>query len=271
MKSILLHIGNDNGLEARIQAALDLAREFDGHITCVQSVALEIYTAGDFYGSAISVALPAIREDAEELRRKVERDLSNEDVPWEYVFQMGGAESGLLEKSVINDVVVVGPNEVGEWERYPTPLIGELILHSRTPVLVVPFKHKRIDWSGPALVAWNGSTEACVALRSSVSALAKASKVYLATVSEKKQRTRCDFPPVEGAEYLSRHGIHAEIVEIPEGEASIAETLSSAAQLRECSYMVMGAYGHSRLREFLTGGVTRQALTEPQLPILLAH
>jgi len=271
MKSILLHINDDSGLEARTQAALDLARAFGGHITCLQSVTYEIFAPGDFYGSAMAAAMPVIRENAEALRKEVEADLSNEDVPWEYIFQFGMAESRLLEKSAINDVVVLGPNDIGDEGPRPSRMVGDLLLHSRTPVLVVPKDQKRVDWSGPAFVAWNGSTEACVALRAALPLLAKASKVYLASVAEKKPRERHDLPPVEGAEYLSRHGIQAELVEIPQGDESVAETLVDAASIRHCSYMVMGAYGHSRLAEFLVGGVTRNALTDPKLPILLAH
>lgn len=271
MKSILLHINDDAALEARTQAALDLARAFNGHVTCLQSVTYEIFAPGDFYGSAMAAAMPVIRENAEALRKKVEEDLSNEDASWEWIFQFGMAESRLLEKSAINDVVVVGPNDVGEEGARPSRMVGDLLLYSRTPVLVVPKDHKRLDYGGPALVAWNGSTEACVALRAAVPLLAKASKVYLVTVAEEKAKQRYDFPPVEGAEYLSRHGIQSEIVEVPVGNASISDTLMSAAQTRKCGYMVMGAYGHSRLAEFLMGGVTRKALTDPQIPILLAH
>ncbi|KUO56290.1 MAG: universal stress protein family domain protein [Sphingomonadales bacterium BRH_c3] len=271
MKSILLHINDDAGLEARIQAALDLARAFDGHITCLQSVTYEIFAPGDFYGSAMAAAMPVIRENAEALRKQVEIDLANEDASWEWIFQFGMAESRLLEKSAINDVVVVGPNDVGEQGPRPSRMVGDLLIHSRTPVLVVPNDQKSLDCGGPALVAWNGSTEACVALRASVPLLAKASKVYLATVTEENSKVRYDFPPVEGAEYLSRHGIRSEIVEIPHGDASIPDTLVAAAQVRGCGYMVMGAFGHSRLAELLLGGVTRKALTDPQIPILLAH
>jgi nucleotide-binding universal stress UspA family protein len=90
-------------------------------------------------------------------------------------------------------------------------------------------------------------------------------------VAEEKDKPRFDFPALGGAEYLSRHGITCEVVEVPRGAAGIAETLFSAAQMRECGLMVMGAYGHSRLAELLLGGVTRKMLTEPQMPILLAH
>ena len=101
--------------------------------------------------------------------------------------------------------------------------------------------------------------------------LAKSKTVHLVTVTEDKDRERFDFPPVRGAEYLSRHGIDCELVEIPRGEVSIADTLFSTALARKCGLMVMGAYGHSRLAEMLLGGVTRRAVTNPEIPILLAH
>jgi nucleotide-binding universal stress UspA family protein len=61
------------------------------------------------------------------------------------------------------------------------------------------------------------------------------------------------------------------MVELPRGDAPIAETLFAAARARECAAVVMGAYGHTRFAEMLLGGVTRQMLSGPQLPVLLAH
>ena len=138
MKSILLHINDDAGLEARTQAALDLARAFDGHITCLQALTYEVFAPGDFYGSAIAAAMPILRENAEALRTQVEDDLANEDVSWSYRFQFGMAESRLLEQSAINDVIVLGPNDIGVDGPRPSRMVGDLLLHSRTPVLVVP-------------------------------------------------------------------------------------------------------------------------------------
>lgn len=271
MKSILLHVGDDTGLEARIQAGLDLARAFDGHITFLQSVTYEIFAPGDFYGSAIAAAMPVIRENAERLRDEVQADLANEDASWSWLFQFGMAESRLLEKSAINDIVLLGPNDIGEESPRPSRMVGELLIHSRTPVMIVPKGQKALDCNGAALVAWNGSTEACVALRAAMPLLKKASQVYLACVTEEEGKVRYDLPPVEGAEYLSRHGIHAEVIEIPQSGGGTADTLAAAALVRDCAYMVMGGYGHSRLAEMLMGGVTRKALTDPQLPILMAH
>ncbi len=270
MKSILLHINNDDGMEARMQAALDLARAHDAHITCLQAVSYEVFAPGDFYGSAMAAALPKIREAAEKHREEMETDLANEDVSWEWMFLHGMAETRLLEQSPLYDLLVVGCHDVGRTKGV-SHMVGELVLKAPCPVLVVPDELKRFDTAAPVLVAWNGSSESCVALRNALPLLKAASKVFLASVAEEKDRERFDFPPVKGAQYLSRYGIEAEMVEIPAGEGKVADVLAAAAQSRECGLMVMGAYGHSRLSEMLLGGVTRRAINDPDLPIFLAH
>ena len=272
MKSILLHVDGDSCMEARLQVAMDIARATNGHITCLQSVSYEVFAPGDFYGSAMAAAMPRIKEAAEELRAKTETDLANEDVSWEWRFLYGMAEHRLLEQSALHDIIIVGPHDIGEeGARGPSAMAGELALKAPIPVLVVPGDTKRMDVSAPVLVAWNGSAEACVALRAAVPLLALSSKVTLASVSENSDKDRFDFPLSEGAKYLSRHGIDCEVVEIPRGEAKVSDTLFSSAQARDCGLMVMGAYGHSRLAEMLLGGVTRRTLSDPQMPVFIAH
>jgi nucleotide-binding universal stress UspA family protein len=269
VKSILLHIDHDNAMQARLQVALDLARATNGHITCLQAVSYEVFAPGDIYGSAIAAAMPVIKENAEKLRSDIEGQLDHEQVPWDWRFVYGIAPHRLLEASPLADIVIVGPTDLGE--RGPSSLVGDLVLKAPVPVLVVPDNSRGFDVSAPMMVAWNGSAEACHALRAALPLLACSCKVTLVSVTEPSEKARFDFPAIAGATYLSRHGITCDVVEIPRGEARIADTLFSAAQLRECGMMVMGAFGHSRLAEMLLGGVTRQMLSEPQMPILLAH
>jgi len=272
MKSILLHINDDMCMDARLQAALDIARACDSHITCLQSVSYEVFAPGDFAGNAMAAALPRIREAAEQLRADIEADLANEDVSWKWRFLYGAAEQKLLEQSALHDVIIVGPHDIGEeGSRGPSTMAGELALDAPAPVLVVPGSTKRMDVRAPVLIAWNGSSEAAVALRAAVPLLACSDRVFLACVGEEKENVRYDFPASEAARYLVRHGIEAEVVEIPRGKGKIADVLAKAAAARECGMLVMGAYGHSRLAEMLLGGVTRHMLSDPKLPILLAH
>lgn len=272
MKSILLHVDGDQCFESRLQVALDLARAHGGHITCLQAVSYEVYAPGDFYGSAMAAAMPRIKEAAEELRAKVEADLANEDVAWEWRFLYGMAETRLLEQSALHDLIIIGPHDIGEESSSgPSAMAGELAVKAPTPVLVVPGDTKNFDASAPVLVAWNGSAEASIALRMALPMLAMSSKVTLASVSEEGKRERAQFPISEAAMYLDRHGIAAEVVEIPRSDAKVSDTLLDAAKMRRCGMMVMGAYGHSRLAEMLMGGVTRRALSNPTMPILLGH
>ncbi|WP_299191787.1 universal stress protein [uncultured Erythrobacter sp.] len=272
MKSILLHINDDSCMEARLQVAMDIARACDAHITCLQAVSYEVFAPGDFAGNAMAAAIPRIREAAEHLRAEIEADLANEDVAWNWRFLYGAAEHRLLEQSALHDIIIVGPHDIGEeGSRGPSAMAGELTLDAPAPVLVVPGSIKRLDVRAPVLVAWNGSSEAAVALRAAVPLLALSERVFLASVKEEKDTERFEFPASEAARYLVRHGVEAEVVEIPRGKGKISEVLAKAAAARECGMLVMGAYGHSRLAEMLLGGVTRRMLSEPQLPILLAH
>ncbi len=259
-------------MEARLQVALDIARATKGHITCLQAVNFEVFAPGDFYGSAMAAAIPQIKEAAEQLRARLESHLVNEDVSWDWHYTNAQPEAALLEQSALHDVIVLGPNDVGaDGTRQASNMAGSLALKAPVPVLVVPGDSKGFDVTAPVLVAWNGSAEACVALRQALPLLALSDAVYLASVEEVSDKNRFDFPPVEGARYLSRHGVEAELVSLPRGDAKIADTLFSAAQMRECGLIVMGAYGHSRLAEMLFGGVTRRSLTDPHLPIFMAH
>ena len=272
MKSILLQIDDDSCFDARLQVAMDIARACDSHITCLQSVRTEVFAPGDFYGNAMAAALPKIREAAENLRKRIEADLANEDVSWEWLFLDGRAEQHLFEQSPLHDVIIIGPHDIGEdGLRGPSSMAGELALDSPTPVLIVPASVNRLDPAAPALVAWNGSAEAAVAMRRALPLLAKASRVYLATVGEDDQKERYRFPALDAAKFLSRHGIETELVTLPKENRRVSDVLVDAALARECSMMVMGAYGHSRLAEMLLGGVTRKVLSDPKLPVLLAH
>ncbi|MFM7379187.1 MAG: universal stress protein [Erythrobacter sp.] len=272
MKSILLHIDHDKAMTARLQVALDMARSANGHITCLQAVSYDVFMPGDFYGSAVAAALPVIRENADRLRAKIEAELEHEGVPFDWRFEYGVAGQRLIEASPLADIVIMGPVEPGMDGRGPSALVGDVVTRAPVPVLVVPDGVNSFDVGAPMLVAWNGSAESAHALRAAVPLLACSVKVTLACVVEEAgEGKRFDLPSTEGAKYLARHGIPCEFVEIPRGEASIADTLFSAAQMRECSVLVMGAYGHSRLAELVLGGVTRHMLSEPQMPVLLAH
>jgi nucleotide-binding universal stress UspA family protein len=268
MRSILLHIADDEALEVRTQVALDLARAFDGHLSCLQAVPYEYGVPGDFYGGMLADMVPILREAAKKLRDRCERRLAPEDVRWSWEHEDGSAREHLLRRSSLNDIVVLGSRE--PMSQAPSLLAREMVMRLKTPMLLVPEHINGLNCAGTAVVAWNGSPEASHALKAAVPLLAKARSVVLASVLGEPGGD-LDLPAVEGAEYLSRHGISCEMTEFAFEHGSVAEVLTAAATQREAAYLVMGAYGHSRLLETVLGGVTREIFAKPPLPIFTCH
>ncbi|MGY8972515.1 MAG: universal stress protein [Sphingomonadales bacterium] len=275
MKTILFNAAGDDAFPGRLDAVLGLARRFDAHLTLLHAIPYEAVGVLDFQGAAFAAMVPIWREEAARLREATLADLANEDVPWNWVDAGGPAALALLRESALNDLVVVSARDQSAGPDTPSFTAGELALAASCPVLVLPETCTRIDPEAPALVAWDGSAEASHALKAAVPLLNLSSAVYLATVKEPAKGAKAakepDLPPVAGADYLSRHGISCEMIEVAPHEEGVAAALQAEAAARKAGLLVMGAYGHTRLTERVFGGVTRRMLTGVRIPLLLTH
>jgi len=271
MQSILLHVSDDACMEARLQVALDLTRAFNAHLTCLQPVSFDFSVPGDLYGTMIAELIPVIQDSADALRHRLAARLANEGVTFEWVQQEGPSRQLLLRAESLSDLVVLGARDPASDGKGPSGLAGYMAVHGRSPLLVVPESSKSLDVEGAAVVGWNGSLEAAHALRGAVPLLRKASSVTLANVTEHVEDPAAALASVDGAEYLSRHGIGSEIVEIGCGTETIGRALANAALARGAAYIVVGAYGHARAVETVFGGVTRELFSDPPLPVFTAH
>ena len=270
MRSILLHVDNDDCFEARFQVALDLARTFEGHLTCVQPIPYGFAASGDVYGVMATELLGVLEENADKFKANITARLALEDVSWNWVQQLDAPARLLLTHAALSDLIVLGDRDSSGGNR-ASILAGQIAIHARTPVLAVPAGVDRFDASAPAVVAWNGSVEASHALRTAVPLLKRAASVVLVTVEEQRRASDYDLPPIEGAEYLSRHDIECEMVTCPRLDGSVDGALLQAIEARKAGYVVMGAYGHSRLQEIVLGGTTRGMLTDLPVPLFLCH
>lgn len=270
MKNILLHIHDDDEQPARLEMALDLARQTGGHLNCVQVTPVEAY-AGDPYGGLFGMAalIDTIHDQDKAMRLAVEERLGRSDVPWEWRRFDGNVVETLIDQSLLADLVLLSqPGNGGRRTgRQPQAIVGDVVMYTRCPVLMAPQGVERIDLDGPVVVAWNGSAESAHALRLALPLLRRASGVHIVEVSD-------DIPGVEAREaatWLSRHGIGTDVHEWPAKGRRVSVALLHAAAELSASYMVMGAYGHSRLRETVLGGVTRELIASTTLPLLMAH
>lgn len=274
--SILLHIQDDSMLDSRIETALSLARSSGAHLSCLHVTPIQAYVAFDSFGGVFVMkdVIEKLDEQEADLRARIEQKLAAEDVSWDYEQVTGDVIGLIVGRAALADLVVFGR----EPHRHDIPgpttgLIGDLLHRARTPLFIPGDEKAQVDVTGPALIAWDGSYEAANAVRASLGLLKIASDVAIIQVAENKEQT---FPGTKLLEYLSRHGIHADLsVQDPPGSGRDPEvasaTLVAHAKGMRAAYIVMGGYSHSRIREVVFGGVTRSLLKECAVPLVIAH
>ncbi|MFM5906886.1 MAG: universal stress protein [Novosphingobium sp.] len=260
MRSILVLADRGPAARARIETALSLARVHEGHVTLLVDTPVMRFTAVDAMGGAM-VATDALQEavaDDDAYAREINAHLAREDVPCSVLRAESEPLDAMVQAGRLADIAIVTRGD---------PLVGDLPLALRAPVLAVSAEQVLTFPLARACIAWDGSMEAANALRSSVPLLGDGCEVTVITVEDAPGV----WPVTEALEYLSRHGISAEQQVLPR-IGTIEETLIREVQLREAQVLVMGAFGHSRMREFLFGGVTRSMLEMKHGPaLLLAH
>lgn len=270
IKTILFHVHNDDQLQDRLQVALTLCRAFGAHLHLLHVVPLQAYTVVDAFGTFVSSQIVEVLEnEADKLRGLIEAELANEDVSWDYEEITGELMPHLIQCAALADLVVIGRESPSpEFAGPSITLLGDLLHRMRTPLLVIGDGTKDLDPFGLGIVAWNGSYEAANALRNAVPMLKLASEVRVLRIEEAKAG---QFPSTRALEYLSRHGIHADLVTEERVSDSIKEDLVEYASFHRAGLIVMGGYGHSRAGEFLFGGVTRDALRACPISLLMSR
>jgi nucleotide-binding universal stress UspA family protein len=267
LKNVLLLIDDDVGEEARMQAALDLVRAVSGHLTCLDIVQIPMLAGTDYMMADAEAALLADACDREaENRRRVRARLAVEDVAWDWVDATGDIAPLLEAQSALADIIVLN---TALADHQPPDMRGtgsEVVMRSGKPILAVPEATRGIDMGGHALVAWNGSSAIARTLRAAAPLLALASGVAIVQIGAPGAA-----PIEEAATYLSRHRIHARVERRDGTRDGFADALLDLCKDRHPSYCVIGAYGHSRARESLFGGVTRRMLAESPVPLILGR
>lgn len=167
--------------------------------------------------------------------------------------------------------LVIASEENPSWRRggYPDRA-GLLAMQASRPLLLVPYNGDAPGSLKTIVVAWNDSRECARAVNDALPLLVKADKVIIANVSDQASAPG-EAANADLAAALARHGVTCELATVPLEGRQVADTLFAFAARRGAGLVVMGAYGRSRLSEFLFGGVTRRALKGMTVPVLLAH
>jgi nucleotide-binding universal stress UspA family protein len=232
----------------------------------VGRVDLALHLAHRFESYLIGV----VPEDAAAVGEAFEKLLGNEAVPGEWHMAIGLTEPFVTHRAQCADLVIIGQQIAGHPTGMNRP--EDVILSCSRPVLVVPYAGRTPDRIGDhVLVAWNGSREAGRAVQDALPLMSASSAVTILLVDPEED---ADEDLAENlAAHLERHGLNArtQVIRQELATLAVANTLLAQVAALHADLLVMGAYSHSRLRELVLGGVTRDILRDMTVPVLMAR
>jgi len=169
------------------------------------------------------------------------------------------------------DLVVIARPESASQTAGPPGLAESLVLSSGRPIIMFP-PRGAVSRVSRVLAAWNATRESIRAVADALPLLVKAEAVEVLVVDhQRRPEGHGQEPGADIARHLARHGAHVEVRRVSSGGRDVGDLLLSQAAAFGADLLVMGAYGHSQLREWMFGGVTRTVLYEADLPVLMSR
>jgi nucleotide-binding universal stress UspA family protein len=276
-KTIVVHVDDSPQLQPRVAVAARLATLHDGHLvgSAVTGISRRDYLLLD---TSPMATLPdpdfeRLRDRAAEQLRRFTTLMERQGLAsWEQRIVEDDAERALLLESRYADLLVLSRGSPARSRlRLSTDLPEYVALHCSRPVLVVPDDHPNDCVGNTVVVGWNASMEATRAIAGALPLLKGAGSVLLALINHEEMSERHgEQPGADVATYLARHGVRVEVVR-ERSDAGAAPALLGLAHDAGADLVVAGAYGHSRYREWIAGGVTRGLLEKMTVPLLMAH
>lgn len=276
-KSLMCILRSLDGDLAFFEHAIRMARDLDAHLN-VLCLGVDRIQTGFYYTGATAMvqdhSLVQAEEEARDIKAFVEKRLANVAFQWSadaMVVQWGAIGPAVEHAARYADLVIL-PRPYGNEACPECEAITEAVLFlAPTPVLTVP-----PDWSGEAqskmpIVATNLGPEATVAARAALPLLQGAARADITIIDPPKHGPERSDPGGALSVMLSRHGVKAEVSILAKTLPRISDVMIRHCQDRAADLVVMGAYGHSRLREAVIGGPTRDMLAESPVPVLMAH
>ncbi|MEK9969425.1 MAG: universal stress protein [Ferrovibrio sp.] len=271
---ILLHLTADKRSREKSATALALAKRFDARVRALYTLPFpsQIYYMGEYVPpSFFEQQIGEARQDAEKVRNQFEQDAraAGVSVDWSVTEQL--PVDALSQIGTTYDLTVVGQPDPDRDRTANTgidALPADVALALGRPVLVVPYIGSYPQPGQTVVVAWNGTREAARAVHDAMPLLKAAKNVTILCIDPEPPQTESANALVK---HLSHSGIAAKVKHTAAADMAVGDVLLSALADASADLLVMGAYGHSRLRETVFGGVTATLLASMTLPVLLSN
>lgn len=271
--SILIHVEAQPICEARLALAADLANRFDAALIGIGAEICQPPAMADGIGYVDGQILQAeaelIKDDLARCEARFHEVAKTVRAGSEWGFAVAFPSEMVIQLADTADLIVLGPRKSQSWGLRAAADPGDVLMAAGRPVLVTPPDLAQLD-AARVLVAWKNTREARRALTDSLPFLKRASQVTIAEVSERPD-DETDARLAHVVQYLARHKIAATSATRARGKATVAEALLEMADLQDCGLLVVGGYGHARLREWAFGGVTEELLAGSHRAVLFSH
>ncbi len=270
-KTVVVHVDVDANREERLGLAEGLVRRHDGHLIGLHPSEPPYLPpslgelAGPVEADMVEAQRQAAERRADELHKAFEERFRASGLSVEWRTEEGEPSAVLAKHGRYADLLVVPQGEEGAV--FPdASLVERVILDGGCPVLLVPRIGHFPSLPRTVVVAWNDSRESSRAVRAALPLLVDAERVVLLQIDPPDGS---DAQVMDKATQLVRHGITADAHHTVSAGVPVGEVLLSSVADYDADCLVMGAYGHTRLREWVLGGATRSVLESMTVPTLL--
>jgi len=278
-KDLLVVLDSGAPARGRIDVAAALAERFAAHLAGLYPLPIpqrprELgYFDPAMLDPFFAEARERARDAADEVRERFEHITKLRGVTAEWRLIPEGPEADPAVHARYVDLTILGQLDPDRGEAEIIDRRPEQVaLASGHPVLVVPYAGRFENVGRRVVVGWSATREAARAVNDAMPLLMAADVVNVLTIdAHEAPRGHGALPGADISLHLARHGVKATIEQTVSGDLSVGDTLLSRAADLGADLLVMGAYGHSRLRELLLGGATRTLLRSMTLPVLMSH
>jgi nucleotide-binding universal stress UspA family protein len=276
-KTIMTILREPAAVPRLIPSAAALARDFDAHLE-VLCVGIDEVQLGYYFAGADAVVqqttLEHARKRAEETADAAEAACAKEGIRWDVrgvVAQFGAVGELVAETARFSDLVILSAPYASEGGTEDEAILEAALFTGQSPVLVLPETGLPADFGARSVIGWNEGTEALSAVRAALPLLQRAEVCSIAVIDPQPRSPGRAEPGRSLSTMLDRHGVTAEIALLPKTRPRVADVLAEHVADTGASLLVTGAYGHSRFRQAILGGATRDLLGGSGVPVLMAH